>query len=137
MRSFVQIISNSECVDLQEVLNKFNTYKVNKNIIKNAIKIVLENVSKETDETRFKGCLEFVVNNGLVDKNITSVIINKIRPLLGATNEEIIFSLKIINKLKDIDDKKKKMIKTILEGLDDNDFDDEGKRLLAEVKKKL
>lgn len=132
-----EIILNSECINLQEVLNKFNTYKISKTIIKNSVKTILDSLSKESDEVRFKCFLEFVVNNDLIDENITSAIINKVRPLLGATNEEIIFSLKIINKLEEIDDKKKKMIKTILEGLDDNDFDDEGKKLLTEVKKKL
>jgi len=132
-----EIILNSECANLQEVINKFNSYKISKNIIKNSVKTILDNLSKESNEARFKCFLEFVVNNELADKNITSIIINKVRPLLGATNEEIAFSLKIIDKLKDIDDKKKKMIKTILEGLDDNDFDGEEKKLLEEVKKKL
>lgn len=132
-----EIILNSECVNLQEVLNKFNAYKISKTIVKNSVKTILDSLSKESNEVRFKCFLEFVVSNDLIDENITSAIINKVRPLLGATNEEIIFSLKIINKLKEIDVKKKKMIKTILEGLDDNDFDDEGKKLLTEVKKKL
>jgi len=132
-----EIILNFECANLQEVLNKFNTYKISKNIIKNSIKTILESLSKESDEARFKCFLEFVINNDLIDENITNTIINKVRPLLGATNEEIIFSLKIINKLENIDDKKRSMIKTILEGLDGGDFDDDGKKLLTEVKKKL
>ncbi len=132
-----KIISDSECVNLQDVINKLNLCKIGKNIIKNSVKGVLDNLTKEDDEARFRCFLEFVVNNELADKTITAIIINKIRPLLSTTNEEIIFSLKIIDKLKDIDAKKKKMIKVILDGLDDNDFDDEGKKLLSEVRKKL
>lgn len=135
--SLDEIMLSSECINLQEALIKFNYYKIGKNIIKKSVKTILDDLSKETDEMRFKCFLEFVVNNGLVDKEITSIIINKVRPLLGATNKEIIFSLNIIDKLNDIDDKKKNMIKTILDGLDDNDFDDEGKKLLIGVRKKL
>ncbi|MCK4524891.1 MAG: hypothetical protein KAU07_00435 [Candidatus Andersenbacteria bacterium] len=136
-KSVNEIILNSECSDLQEALNKFYTSKINKTIIKNSVKTILNNLSKENDEVHFKCFLEFIANNDLIDRNITSTIINKVRPLLGATNEEIVFSLKIIDKLKNIDDKKKKMIKTILEGLDENDFNDEEKKLLSEIKKKL
>ena len=132
-----KIISDSECANLQDVINKLNLCKIGKNIIKNPVKGVLDNLTKEDDEARFRCFLEFVVNNELADKAITAIMINKIRPLLSTTNEEIIFSLKIIDKLKDIDAKKKKMIKIILDGLDDNDFDDEGKKLLSEVRKKL
>ncbi|MFA6184504.1 MAG: P-loop NTPase fold protein [Parcubacteria group bacterium] len=132
-----EIISNFECSDLQEALNKFNANKINQTLIKGAIKTILENLTKENNESRFKCFLEFVVANGLIDKNITNIIINKVRPLLGATNEEIIFSLKIIDKLEDIDDKKKQMIKTILEGLEENDFDEQGKELLISAKSKL
>lgn len=56
---------------------------------------------------------------------------------MGATNDEIIFSINIIKKLKNIDDKKNKMIKTILEGLDVNDFADEHKEDLKEIINKL
>lgn len=132
-----KIILDSECTNLQDVINKLNLCKIGKNIIKNSVKSVLGNLTKEADEVRFKCFLEFVVNNELVDKAITANIINKIRPLLSTTNEEIVFSLKIIDKLKDIDDKKKNMIKAILDGLDDNDFNDEEKKLLSEVRKKL
>lgn len=132
-----KIISDSECANLQEVINKFNECKIGKNIIKNAVKDVLNNLKKEDNENRFKCFLEFIANNELTDKTITDIIIDKVRPLLSAANEEIIYSLKIIDKLKDIDDKKKKMIKTILEGLNDHDFDDEGKKLFESVKNKL
>lgn len=135
--SINEIVLNSVCESLQEILQKFNECKINKNMIENSVKNALNSLSKENDEKRFKCFLEFIVNNDLADEDITSTIINKIRPLLGSTNDEIIFSLGIISKLRDIDEKKKDMIKTMLGGLDDNDFSDDGKKLLLEVKSKL
>jgi len=53
---------------LQDVINKLNLCKIGKNIIKNSVKSVLDNLTKEADEVRFKCFLEFVANNELADK---------------------------------------------------------------------
>lgn len=134
--SINEIIANSECGNLQEIINRFNDCKIKESIIKDAVKNVLNDLKKEDDKNHFKCFLEFIANNRLADKTITAIVIDKIRPLLSATKEDIMFSLRILGKLKDIDDKKKKMIKTILEGIDDN-FDDEEKKLFESIKKRF
>jgi hypothetical protein len=136
-KSLVEIVSNFECSELVNVLDKLNNCKISKVKIRNAFKNVLGDVSKESDENRFKCFLKFLTKTELVDKTTTGLIINKIRPLIAGSSEDVMFSLKIIKKLKDIEDKKKKMLKTILDGLDGEDFDEENIKLLEDVKMML
>lgn len=135
--SVSEIISKANSVDLPGIIETFNICKVSQTEIKRAIKEILPTITKEADENRFKSFLEFLSGTNLLDKDITDIVISKIRPLLSGTSDEIIFSLSIIKKLRNIDTKKKEMIKTIIDGLDSKDLDENGLQLLLDVKTTL
>jgi hypothetical protein len=129
------IIRNIECDKINTVFERIENEKVSKEIVIKSIKTVLKGIERENGN--FDCLIEFISRLSYSDNAIYNLIAEKIKNLLATdNNDDILFSLRIIDNLKISDTRKLSAIKTLIQDINESGFEDEDLKFVKKMKKK-
>ncbi len=127
------ILKDIECEKINEVFEKIESEKVSKDIVIKSIKTTLKNIDRE--DANFECLIESFSKSIFTDKVIHNSIAEKIKNMLARDDsEEILFALKIMSNLEITDSKKLQAIKTLIQDINENKFEQEDLKLIKEMK---
>jgi len=127
------ILKDIECEEVDDVFEKIENEKVSKDIIIKSIKTVLKNI--ERDSENFECLIETISKSSFSDKVIHNLIADKIKNLLATDeNDEILFALRIIDNLEINDSKKLKAVKTLIQDINESNFQDDNLEFIKKMK---
>lgn len=127
------IFKDIECDKINEVFEKIEAEKVSKDIVIKSIKSNLRGIDRE--DSNFECLIESFSKSSFSDKVIHNSIAEKIKNLLARDeNEEILFALKIIGNLEISDSRKLQAIKTLIQDINEHNFEGEGLELIKQMK---
>lgn len=129
------IIRNIECDEIETVFEKIDNEKVSKEIVIKSIKTVLKDIERENGN--FDCLIGFISKLSYSDNVIHNLIAEKIKNLLATdNNDDILFSLGIIDNLKISDTRKLSAIKTLIQDINESGFEDADLKFVKKMKKK-
>ncbi|MEE9432311.1 MAG: hypothetical protein V3V16_14790, partial [Melioribacteraceae bacterium] len=129
------ILKNIECAEIEDVFEKIENENVSKDIIIRSIKAVLRNMERESKN--FECLIEILSKSSFSDKVIHNLIAEKIKNLLATgENDEIHFALRIIDNLDINDAKKLQAIKTLIQDINESNFQDDDLEFVKKMKNK-
>lgn len=129
------ILNDVECDEIENVFERIENAKVNKEIIIKSIKTVLRDIERESEN--FECLIETFSKSELSDKVIHNLIAEKIKHLLASgESEEILFALKIVDNLNISDARKLDAIKTLIQDINEGDFQGDNLKFVKKMKKK-
>ncbi len=129
------IITNMSCNEIEYVFERLNNKKIDEDIIRKSIKMVLRNIDK--NDENFECLLEFLSTNKISDNVIHNLIAEKVKNLLASgENDEVLFALKILDKIKVSDARKLNAIKTLVQDINEDDFTGNDLKFVRKMKKK-
>ncbi|MBB4119826.1 hypothetical protein GGR32_002132 [Mesonia hippocampi] len=127
------ILKDIECDKINEVFEKIEEEKVSKDIVIKSIKSTLRGIDRE--DSNFECLIESFSKSSFSDKVIHNSIAEKIKNLLARDeNEEILFALKVIGNLEISDSRKLQAIKTLIQDINEQNFEGEGLELIKQMK---
>jgi len=136
--SVTNIITHTSCENLNKIVDDLKE-KVEIIVVKKALKNRLN--KSTTGDEEYVCYIEYLLDNNKIlklSKEFIGLIINKVKPLLASDKkEEQVNALRLLSKIELIPQKKKNLVKTLLEAINDKNFLDEEKRVLEKVKKKV
>ena len=108
-------------------------------VIKKALKNRLNKFT--TDDEEYVCYIEYLLDNNKIlklSKEFIGLIILKVKPLLASDKKEKqAYALGLLSKIEEIPQKKKNIVKTLLDDINDKNFSEEEKKVLEKVKKKV
>ncbi len=129
------ILKDVGCDEIEYVFKRIQNAKVNKEIIIKSIKTVLKNIERES--VNFECLIETLSKLKYSDNAIHNLIAEKIKNLLATEDsEEILFALKIIDNLDINDTHKLQAIKTLIQDINESNFQDKDLKFVKKMKKK-
>lgn len=127
------ILKDIECEKINEVFEKIDSEKVSKDIVIKSIKSTLKVIDRE--DANFECLIESFSKTNFTDKVIHNSIAEKIKNMLARDeSEEILFALKIMSNLEISDSRKLQAIKTLIQDINENNFEEEDLKLIKEMK---
>ena len=128
------ILKNINCDELDSVFDKIENSEVSKDVIIKSFKSVLRSIERKNEN--FECLIKRLSNEKFSDSMIHNLIAEKIKPLLASGEKEaILLALKIIENI-DISDKLKlDVIKTLIQDINENDFQDDYLEFVKKMKK--
>lgn len=137
----IEIIINEtfeeiDCDELNEIFEKLNEAEISKETIRKSIKTVLRKIEKDDDN--FTCFIEFLSENSISDSIIQNLLAEKVKHLIVSDNkEEILFALRIIDKIQIGDSRKSDAIKTLIQDINKEILDEDELKILKRIEKKL
>lgn len=137
----IEIIINEtfegiDCEELNNIFEKLNETEISKETIRKSIKTVLRNIEKDDDN--FTCFIQFISENTIFDSVIHNLLAEKVKHLIVSDNkDEILFALGIIDKIKISDSRKLRAIKTLIQDINKEIFEDDELKILKKLEKKL
>jgi len=136
--SVTNIITHTSCENLNKIVDDLNK-KVEIIVVNKALKNRLNKFT--TGDEEYVCYIEYLLDNNKIlklSKEFIGLIISKVKPLLASDKkEEQVSALRLLSKIEEIPQKKKNLVKTLLEAINDKNFLDEEKKVLEKVKKKV
>lgn len=131
-----ETIEEIDCDKLEKIFEKLNEADISKEIIRKSIKTVLQNIEK--DDENFTCFIEFLSEDSISDSVIHNLLAEKVKNLIVSKDkDEILFALKIIDKIKISDSRKLNAVKTLIQDIDKEIFDEDELKILKKLEKKL
>jgi hypothetical protein len=136
-RVVAKIVLQIPCGDIENILRDLS-HKANIKMIKEAVQAKVNQLNIENNN-QDRECLGKVINTEeVIDETISKKIIDKLRPLLAGNNkEEQVFALKCIENLQEVPQSKKKLLKALVQEIKEEEWQEEEKEILFEIKKRL
>ncbi len=129
------ILKDIECGKINEVFEKIEAEKVSKDIVIKSIKSTLKGIDRE--DSNFECLIESFSKSSFSDKVIHNSIAEKIKNMLARDeNEEILFALKVMGNLEISDSRKLLAVKTLIQDINENNFEGEDIELIKKMKSK-
>ena len=129
------ILKDIECEKLSDTFEKIQTENVNKDIVIKAIKTVLKSIDRENEN--FECLIETFSMSSFSDKVIHNLIAEKVKNLLATDdNNDILFALRIIDNLSIGDTRKLQAVKTLIQDINENNFQDDNLEFIKKMKTK-
>jgi len=136
--SVTNIITHTSCENLTKIVDDLKE-KIEIIVVKKALKDRLNKFT--TDDEEYVCYIEYLLGNNKklkLSKEFIGLIINKVKPLLASDKkEEQVSALRLLSKIEEMPQKKKNLVKTLLEAINEKNFLEEEKRVLEKVKKKV
>lgn len=127
------ILKDIECEKINEIFEKIESEKVSKDIVIKSIKSTLKVIDRE--DGNFECLIESFSTSGFTDKVIHNSIAEKIKNMLARDDsKEILFALKIMSNLDISDSKKLQAVKTLIQDINENNFEGEDLELVKKMK---
>lgn len=125
-----------ECDELDKIFDKLNEAEISKETIRRSIKTLLRKIEK--DDENFTCVIEFLTGNSISDGVIQNLVAEKVKHLIVSDNkDEILFALKIIDKIQISDSRKSNALKTLIQDINKEIFDEDELKVLKKLEKKL
>jgi len=135
--SIVEIISNSESDELDNVATVLKDTKISVAVIRSSVVSVLGEKSMKDDKDYYYSLLKMVTINGWADIGISNFVIKGIKPLLaGDSVEEMSLAIGMLNEIDIVDDTKAKSVNALLMDIDAESLDEDTQSMLVDLLKK-
>ena len=129
------ILKEIKCEEIPNIFEKIQTENVNKDIVIKAIKAVLRSIDHKNEN--FECLIETFSTSSFSDKVIHNQIAEKVKNLLATNdNKNILFALRIIDNLRISDTKKLQAVKTLIQDINENNFQDDNLEFIRKMKTK-
>jgi hypothetical protein len=136
--SVTNIITHTSCENLTKIVDDLKE-KIETIVVKKALKNRLNKLT--TDNEEYVCYIEYLLDKDKIlklSKEFIGLIIIKVKPLLASDKKEKqVSALRLLSRIEEIPQKKKNLVKTLLEAINYKNFLDEEKRVLEKVKKKV
>ena len=133
-----KILLQTPCENIKTIVEILVNKKIDIETVQQAIKERINQLDIEKNAQHRDCLLQFIDLEKIINKNLSEKIIDKLRPLLASNNKENqLLALNCLDKLENIPESKKDLLKALLREINIDELQNEEKALLDRINKRI